>query len=283
MLNEIILKTGTQIYLKEKEVLFKENDFDNKIFYIQRGKVLLAKTLSNKKYYRMVINEKNFFGIFEAILKKFRMTNAISTTDTEIIYWDLDKFLLGISMHPEMAHLCINNLCQLLRRVNKRKEDLISSEKKIVIQSQSQVEDEELGKVLSDIAFSKDSTPITEAFDKVGVEFKNNEIIFNEGDKSDEIYIIVDGIVEIYINDEKGKKFIAKLYKDDFLGEMSHFDGEPRSATAKARGTVKLLKFTKENFNIIFQLHPKWTIKLLHTLSSRIYNTFELLFEKDEL
>ncbi len=70
------------------------------------------------------------------------------------------------------------------------------------------------------------------------VKFKPNDVILRENEISQEVYFILEGEVQvsIHINDTSGKVVpsLAKLSKDDFFGELSMFDGEPRSAEVVA-------------------------------------------------
>ena len=63
------------------------------------------------------------------------------------------------------------------------------------------------------------------------IKYAKGAIIFKEDDKSTDLYIILDGIVEIsYIDHNNNKVALAKLEKSTILGEMSFISGEPRSA-----------------------------------------------------
>ena len=69
-------------------------------------------------------------------------------------------------------------------------------------------------------------------------EYKSGEVIFEDGSPGDSFFVIYDGAVRIskmYPN--MGEEALTVLGAGDFLGEMSFFDSEPRSARAGgARG-----------------------------------------------
>ena len=73
------------------------------------------------------------------------------------------------------------------------------------------------------------------------------------------------------------ERVLAILKSGDILGEMSHFDDAPRSATATAVGTLNILAFGRENFGMIFELHHKWTLYLIQALATRCAGTFHRL------
>ena len=90
------------------------------------------------------------------------------------------------------------------------------------------------------------------------------------GDTSNELYIIVQGSVSVFHHRAGELEKIDELRENEMVGEMAQFDGLPRSATVVANEPVKALSFKPENFHLLFQLHPKWSNKLLQTLARRI-------------
>ena len=75
-------------------------------------------------------------------------------------------------------------------------------------------------------------------------EFGKEQIIFEEGDVGDSMFIIVDGTVRIH----KGDKEIAVLDKGKFIGEMALLDQEPRSASVTTKEETTLLEINGEDF-----------------------------------
>ena len=73
-------------------------------------------------------------------------------------------------------------------------------------------------------------------------EFRTGEILINEGDISDDMYLIIDGEVEVFKRmgnengngDGDGDGVIATLKKGEIIGEMRIMESMPRSATVRA-------------------------------------------------
>ena len=101
---------------------------------------------------------------------------------------------------------------------------------------------------------------------------KRNEIIFNEGDKSDCMYDIRLGRVGIYANyGTKEEKLLTELTKDQFFGEMGIIEGYPRSATAVAMGDMtELTVIAKNEFEDYCKRNPEKTILIMKNMSARI-------------
>ena len=76
-------------------------------------------------------------------------------------------------------------------------------------------------------------------------KFNLNEIIFNEGENGEKLYLIKKGIVNVY----KNGKFIREICEGNCFGEMSLLINEKRSATIKANTKITLFSLTRNNFN----------------------------------
>jgi len=81
--------------------------------------------------------------------------------------------------------------------------------------------------------------------------FKKGETIFHQGSPSDCAFIIGSGSVEILQKTTAGEKVIGKLKENEIFGEVGLFDGQPRSATAKALEESVIYVITRNNFDIV--------------------------------
>ena len=70
------------------------------------------------------------------------------------------------------------------------------------------------------------------------------EVIFQEGDVGDSMFIIIDGNVSVY----NQKKEITTLEKGECFGEMALLDREPRSSSIRAVTDTAVLKIDEESF-----------------------------------
>jgi CRP/FNR family transcriptional regulator, cyclic AMP receptor protein len=78
--------------------------------------------------------------------------------------------------------------------------------------------------------------------------FAVGEIIFEEGELGDSLFVIVEGEVDVLRkNDASELKVLASLRAPAFFGEMSLIDKEYRSATVRAKTEAVLLHLTAEN------------------------------------
>jgi hypothetical protein len=99
------------------------------------------------------------------------------------------------------------------------------------------------------------------------VALSDGEIVFREGEESNDLFYIITGKLDILSGDQR----IAELSPDDiFLGEMSFLLGNRRSATVVARGEVRLVKVTKNAFVTGIQRQPHYGIFLARLLAQRL-------------
>lgn len=100
------------------------------------------------------------------------------------------------------------------------------------------------------------------------------EVLFEEGERGDVMYLIREGKVKITKGKGEDEKVLAVLKEGDFFGEMAIIDGSPRSAGASAASLVSLLVIDKETFKSKIKENPLIEY-VLETLSRRLRTTDE--------
>jgi CRP/FNR family cyclic AMP-dependent transcriptional regulator len=85
-------------------------------------------------------------------------------------------------------------------------------------------------------------------------QYHGGEVFFNQGDPSNFIIIIIDGYVKITAVSESGtESLVAIRTAGDIVGELSAFDGRPRSATARAADAVLARVIMKPELDRLLQ------------------------------
>ncbi len=101
--------------------------------------------------------------------------------------------------------------------------------------------------------------------------FPPDSVVFKEGEAGREMFVIVDGEVEIRKSTSKeSAKTLIELKKGDIFGEMSLIERKPRSATAVTTRTTQLLCITEELFDTVLQNNPDFSRKIIRVLSERL-------------
>jgi CRP-like cAMP-binding protein len=108
------------------------------------------------------------------------------------------------------------------------------------------------------------------------------ESIFREGDPAREMYVVLDGEIEVLKKSRRGRETrVAILGPNDCFGEMSIIDMQPRSATVRALGPARLLRISTEEMDALYRHDLKsYTLIVLNIardLSRRLRVTDGLL------
>ncbi len=101
--------------------------------------------------------------------------------------------------------------------------------------------------------------------------FRKGQIIFNEGEKGSNFYIINKGIVKIVKWSKQGRnKTLAILKEKDNFGEMAILTNEGRSATVEALTEVTALSISGIKFEQLIRQEPSISLQIIKTLSGRL-------------
>ncbi|MBF0107925.1 MAG: cyclic nucleotide-binding domain-containing protein [Magnetococcales bacterium] len=105
----------------------------------------------------------------------------------------------------------------------------------------------------------------------LGKTFQNGEIIVKQHDPPGSMFIILEGRVEIWVDDGDKEPFlVAVLEKDNVFGGISLYDNSPRISTARALGRVRLLSVDKRGFLQWLGEDPTFALRILLKMSERI-------------
>lgn len=99
--------------------------------------------------------------------------------------------------------------------------------------------------------------------------YASGELIIQEGDYGDELFIVEKGKVDVLIDGHDGMKKVASLEPGDFFGEMSLLTGEQRRATVRTEEEVALLVVSKETLQPILEASPELAHEISEVLAQR--------------
>ncbi|HPG51726.1 MAG TPA: Crp/Fnr family transcriptional regulator [Spirochaetota bacterium] len=112
-----------------------------------------------------------------------------------------------------------------------------------------------------------------------GVNFKQGDYIFREGDAADVMYMIHRGRVQISKGLGSFDENIRILGEGEFVGEMAIINVKPRSASAVAMEDCILIKMDRESFNETIKKNHEFSVSVIQFLSERLRETDELLMK----
>jgi len=104
----------------------------------------------------------------------------------------------------------------------------------------------------------------------LGKTYRRGDIIVQQGDKGECMYVIQEGTVEVYQLRSGKEVHLAFLNEGDFFGEMAVFEQEVRSASVRAVEEARILTIDKKNFLKRIHEDPSLAYHIVQTLSNRI-------------
>lgn len=101
--------------------------------------------------------------------------------------------------------------------------------------------------------------------------FGVDDVIFEEGSTGRELFVVLDGEVEIAKVNGTSKTSITKLGRGEFFGEMAVIDGSARSATAIASiPNTKVMRINHARFVYLVGQQPAFALMVMDALSKRL-------------
>jgi len=87
-------------------------------------------------------------------------------------------------------------------------------------------------------------------------EFQSGDVVVRQGDPGREMFIIVDGQVDVILSMPQSASTVAKLKTGDFFGEASLITGQPRTASVVAKSATTCLVLSRNHLQQLATNHP---------------------------
>jgi CRP-like cAMP-binding protein len=100
--------------------------------------------------------------------------------------------------------------------------------------------------------------------------YLNGEIIFDEGEEGQALYVIIDGRVLICRQGEPETGRIAEINRGDVFGELALLDSTRRSAQARAAQDCLLASFSRGEFESLLDTHMVIASKISMQLARQL-------------
>jgi NTE family protein len=113
------------------------------------------------------------------------------------------------------------------------------------------------------------------------VELKQNHSLYRQGELSNNLYILMEGKIAIFLKSANKEKILIKeVYPGSFLGEIAALSHEPRSTTAKAVKNCVLLELPSEDFVALCTKHPAMSMDVINSSLRESRGMMKLISEK---
>ncbi len=90
----------------------------------------------------------------------------------------------------------------------------------------------------------------------VEVAAQPGERVIRQGEPPGPMYVVEDGRLRVFVEEDGRRRYLAYLRRGDFFGELSLFKAAPRAATVEAVSACRLLKLTEDTFGSLLRDFP---------------------------
>lgn len=183
--------------------------------------------------------------------------------------------LAPLSGQERSATVFAVNRCGLLRLSKSELDQLSQSEKENLVDMQGTVVDRwrrlQLSKALNNLFGEIDVAELHALQEElVWRHLSNGDILFQQGDWSDGMYIVLSGRLRFTATDEQGNVAISgEVGVGEPIGEFALITQEKRSATVYAVRETNLVKITPEHFTRLAQRNPRLMTQLTRIIINR--------------
>ena len=109
------------------------------------------------------------------------------------------------------------------------------------------------------------------AIEKCINEFGVGDIVFEEGSTGRELFVVLDGRIDILKRNGSSNDVVVTLGKGEFFGEMAVIDGSARSATAVAAAPkTRVMRINHARFVYLVSQQPAFALMIMDALSKRL-------------
>ncbi len=114
-------------------------------------------------------------------------------------------------------------------------------------------------------------------FLRFGREFRAGDVLFREGERGEDMYVIQSGLVQILKRVGEAERPLAILGRGEFLGEMAILNGKPRTATAVVVEDARCLVIDAAMLEQMIANNAEIALRLVKKLARRLDSADELI------
>jgi CRP-like cAMP-binding protein len=112
------------------------------------------------------------------------------------------------------------------------------------------------------------------ALHSLPIRYGRGEIVFTEGATADRLYVVRDGRIAIAKRAYDGRESVVALMEQgDLFGEMPLFDGQPRTAEARALEATEMVVVPYPAVRDVLEYSPSLLWGVVELLSNRLRQT----------
>jgi uncharacterized membrane protein len=108
-------------------------------------------------------------------------------------------------------------------------------------------------------------------------DYAPGDIIFRQGDDGSSLFVIEERAVEIAFGEGAANVVLTTLFNGQYFGELSLFDGAPRSATARAVKPTHVIRLDRDDLVDFVHKNPAAALRIIEEMGDRLRQTNELM------
>ena len=288
-------------------IIFEGKPSNGKFFIIKKGTVEVSR---NDASVVETLNPGDFFGVISAMSNRKYIETVIAQTDVSLIVVNKNQFPILIQKNTPIAMKIILSFSKRLRVLDKSIAELSTESRTTSIEdvvNLYNIGDYYYQQKQYNQAFyafskfvqhcenndfvSKAKEILSEIKDKAHDQFeylnpkaddfkrvyKDNTMICCEHEPGNELFIIQEGQIKITKVIQNKEVLLAVLKEGDIFGEMALIENKPRSASAIAFGTTKVMAVNKNNFEAMISNQPQLVARLISLLAERTWVVYRQL------
>ena len=109
------------------------------------------------------------------------------------------------------------------------------------------------------------------------ISVPEGSVLFEQGEKGDFAYLIVNGNVSVDVSTELGSTTVAELTRGDMVGEIAAFSETRRTATVKSTTTSVLLRIERAAVQSVFEKSPAAAMAVVGELGKQRQDLNEIV------
>ncbi len=114
-------------------------------------------------------------------------------------------------------------------------------------------------------------------FSRFGRDYRAGDVLFREGERGEEMYVIQSGVVQILKRVGGEDRPLATLGRGEFVGEMAILNDKPRTATVVALEDSKVLVIDGQTLEQMITSSAEIALRLVKKLARRLDSADEMI------
>jgi CRP/FNR family transcriptional regulator, cyclic AMP receptor protein len=125
--------TSFEISYKAGQIIFKEDDSEDTMYFIKEGKVEISKKMGDADQVIALLGPNDFFGEMALLSRAPRSATAKSLKETTLIVFNRNQFMTLLKTRGEIVLKIIETLIQRLKESNDTIRKLIQKNQKALV------------------------------------------------------------------------------------------------------------------------------------------------------